>query len=110
MHALCLTRLTPPAAPAPTLPATSELETEGWPDACSDEDVKFIRSASVNGYDVWIWSCKTSEEGDVYVHASCRNGSSIYLTTRWQSVNAMSPEEYLEWDYAIQAWPPLRRE
>lgn len=80
------------------------LETEGRSDACSDEDVKFIRSASFNGYDVWIWSCETSEEGDFYVHA-CRAGSSIYLTTRWQSVDAMSPEEYLEWDYAIQAWP-----
>ena len=84
------------------------LETEGRPDACSDEDVKFIRSASFNGYDVWIWSCKTLEDGDVYVHVRYRTGSSIYLTTRWQSVDAMSPEEYLEWDYAIQAWPPLR--
>jgi hypothetical protein len=81
------------------------LETEGRLDAFSDEDVKFIRSAAFNGYDVWIWSCKTSEEGDVYVHGHCRGRSSIYLTTRWQSVDAMSPEEYLEWDYAIQAWP-----
>jgi hypothetical protein len=82
------------------------LETEGRPDACSGEDVKFIRSASFNGYDVWIWSCKTSDEGNVYVHAAhYRAGSSICLTTRWQSVDTMSPEEYLEWDYAIQEWP-----
>jgi hypothetical protein len=81
------------------------LETKGRPDACSDDHVKFIRTASFNGYDVWIWSCETEEDGNVYVHASYSGGSSVHLTTRWQSVDAMSPEEYLEWDYAIQAWP-----
>jgi hypothetical protein len=44
------------------------MEGRGSPAACSADDVKFIRSAACDGFNVWLWSCRT-EEGEVYVYA-----------------------------------------
>ena len=82
------------------------LEGTASPEAYSEQGVQFIRSAACEGYDVWLWSCKT-DEGEVYVHAvaEARRFGPVYLGMSAQSTATMTPEEFLR---ALGLWPSLR--
>ena len=79
------------------------LEDTGRPDAYSEADVKFIRSAACDGFNVWLWSCK-AEKGDIYVYAEAdaRRYGPACLNTHWQLVGTMTAEEYLKY---LGYWP-----
>ena len=83
------------------------LEEIGRPDAYFARDVKFIRSAACDGYNGWLWSCK-SEKGDIYVYAygEARRFGPICLGTNFHSATTMTPEEYLK---ALGYWPTRRK-
>jgi hypothetical protein len=83
------------------------LEEMGRADAYTEHDVRFVRSAACDGYNVWLWSCK-SEKGDVYVHAcgEARRFGPICLGTNFHSAATMTPEEYLK---ALGYWPTRRK-
>jgi hypothetical protein len=84
------------------------LEDTGPPDAYSEADVRFIRSAACDGFNVWLWSCK-AEKGDIYVdaYADARRFGPTCLGTSWQLVDTMTAEEYLK---CLGYWPTRKKE
>jgi hypothetical protein len=82
------------------------LEGTASPEAYSEQDVQFIRSAACEGYDVWLWSCQDGESAVyVYAIAKARRVGSIELGMSSQSTATIAPEEFLR---AMGLWPALR--
>src|SRR5262245_47714107 len=83
------------------------LDGTGSPTACSPDDVRFIRSAACDGYNVWLWSCKT-EDGKVYVHAEAvaRRFDPAMLGSNFHPTSSMPPEAYLRY---LGYWPTRRK-
>jgi hypothetical protein len=72
-----------------------------------EDFAKFIRSAACDGFNVWLWSCK-SEKGEIYVYAEAdaRRFGLGSLTTRFDSTATMTPEQYLKY---LGYWPTRRK-
>ena len=82
-------------------------EERGSAEAYSADDVSFIRSAACDGFNVWLWSCR-SEQGDVYVYAfaEARRFGPACLVSDFQPTSSMTPEAYLRY---LGYWPTRRK-
>lgn len=69
------------------------LRTEAYPEQPTEADLEFVRTASVEGADYWIWRFTESDGADCFVTVS-RRGSETTVGYE-DNYDGLTPEQFI---------------
>ncbi len=83
----------PASCPQPMPDIIEYLQMEAAPDEPTEADLEFVRTASVEGADYWIWRFRESDGAECYVTVSRRDGK---ITVGYdENYDGLTPEQYM---------------